>query len=623
MSQKRNFAISILSLALALGIALIVSSFDFHYVESLLYDARFRLRPFSSGSDLIKTIAIDQNTIQNQDNNLAAHNKFLTLLLAENPNYVVYTFPIQNIQGTADQKAEFAALTTKFKNFLVIYDDVVIAGQESQLVLPKPYDKIKSVPGVITYDKNNFAGDDVSRRALIYYQGQTLLQPYIASFYNGIRDPHKYRGTFEFREALQTNINYQRPHTFIANSLSEIKNGSFEKNTFTDRIVLIGYDDKFTPAYYIKTPYTRDLLGMTKLEAHAHVIKTFLENNGIIKTPILLNKAVTFLFSIVATFAVFMLSPAMGITAIFGLVVSYFIFSSLLFTFSGLAIGMAQPLIAVFVCYYFFIPYRLIRENKKFWELREKNKLLTQVEELKNNFLSMMSHDLKTPLARIQGMADIALANSENFEPEQKTAVQTIRKSAEELTEFISSILDLSRVESQKIKLNLQSRDINRILEDTIKKYEYLAQQKNIEIIPELDTLFSVKIDADLMKQVFSNLIENAIKYSPTNSRILVTSEEDEGQIIVQVADQGIGITENEIRHIFTKFYRTKHVKNSPIKGSGLGLYLAKYFVELHKGQITVESLPQQGSTFTVNLPMDQSGQHQSGNSDGSLGGRL
>lgn len=608
MSQRRNFAISILSLVFALGIALIVNSFNFYYVESLFSDARFRLRPFSSDSDLIKTIAVDQKAIQAKDNSLAAHISLLTALLAENPNHVIYTFPIQGIQGTPAQKAEFANLAARFKNFLVVYDDVVIEGQENQLVLPAPYNKITNMPGVITYDKNNFAGDDVSRRALIYYQGHLLLQPYVASFYNGITEASKYRGTFEFREALQTNINYQRPNTFIATSISDIKNGQFEKNSFNNKIVLIGYDDKFTPAYYIKTPYTRDLLGMTKLEAHAHVIKTFLENDGIIKTPDLLNKAITFLFSIVAALSVMMLSPAMGILAIIGLALGYFAFASILFTFFGYLIGVAQPLIAVFVCYYFFIPYRLIRENKKFWELREKNKLLTQVEELKNNFLSMMSHDLKTPLARIQGMADIALANTENLEPEQKNAIQTIRKSAEELTEFISSILDLSRVESQKIKLNLQSRDINRILEDTIKKYEYLALQKNIEIIPELETLFSVKIDGDLMKQVFSNLIENAIKYSPTNSRILVTSEEVNGQIIIQVADQGIGITENEIKHIFTKFYRTKHVKNSPIKGSGLGLYLAKYFVELHKGQISVESLPQQGSTFTVNLPMDQGG---------------
>jgi signal transduction histidine kinase len=615
MSQKKNYAISIFSLVLALGIGITVSSFDFHYIESLSYDARFRARPFSEKpNDLIKTIAVDKKAFEAKETGINAHIQLLKTLLAESPEFLIYTFPISEIPGTPDQKAELASLASKFKNFLVVYDDVIIKGQENLLILPEPYSKISYVPGVITYDKNNFAGDEVSRRALIYYQDQLLLQPYVASFYNGITDPTKYRGSFEFREALQTNINYQKPGTFKESSIVDINKGSFVKNSFNNKIVLIGYDDQFTPNYYIKTPYTRDLLGMTKLEAHAHVLKTFIENNGIIKTPVALNQAITVLFTIVVTFAVFMLTPAVGIITIFALLAGYSLFAALLFMVAGVAIGMAQPLVAIFVCYYFFIPYRLIRENKKFWELREKNKLLTQVEELKNNFLSMMSHDLKTPLARIQGMADIALAKPDNLAPEQKGAVQTIRKSAEELTEFISSILDLSRVESQKIKLNLQSRDINRILEETIKKYEYLAQQKNIEIIPELDTLFSVKIDADLMKQVFSNLIENAVKYSPTNSKILVTTEEVDGNIIVQVADQGIGITENEIKHIFTKFYRTKHVKNSPIKGSGLGLYLAKYFVELHKGQITVESQPQQGSTFTVNLPMEQhKGMNQSG----------
>lgn len=616
MSQKRNFAISIFSFVLAMGIGLIVSSFDFHYIESLLYDARFRARPFNNSSDLIKTVAVDKKAIEAKETGISTHIKLLKTLLAENPNFVVYTFPLQELPGTKEQKAELATLASKFKHFLVVYNDVIIKGQENLLVLPEPYSKIPYLPGVITYDKSNFAEDEVSRRALIFYQGQLLLQPYVASFFNGITDPLHYRGAFEFREALQTNINYQKPGTFVASSISDISKGVFQKLAFNNKIVLVGYDDKFTPNYYIKTPYTRDLLGMTKLEAHAHVIKTFLDNSGIIKTPSGLNKAITLLFTIAVTLAVFMLTPAAGIITIFALVTGYSIFAILLFLTSGIAIGMAQPLLAIFVCYYFFIPYRLIRENKKFWELREKNKLLTQVEELKNNFLSMMSHDLKTPLARIQGMADIALAHTENLEPQQHGAIQTIRKSAEELTEFISSILDLSRVESQKIKLNLQSRDINRILEETIKKYEYLAQQKNIEIISEFETLFSVKIDADLMRQVFSNLIENAVKYSPTNSKILVTTEEVGGNIIVQVADQGIGITENEIKHIFTKFYRTKHVKNSPIKGSGLGLYLAKYFVELHKGQITVESLPQQGSTFTVNLPMEQ---HKDSNQLGGL----
>ncbi len=616
MSPRQKLAVSIFSFVLALGIGLGVSSFDFFYLESLLYDARFRTNPIGSNSELIKTIAVDKKAIEERKNNLSTHIDLLKALLKEKPTFLIYTFPVQNIKGTPDQKAEFANLAARFKSFMVAFDDVVLKGQENQLVLPEPYNRISNIPAVITYDKSNFAGDSVSRRALIYYQDQLLLQPRVASYYNGIKNPSQYRGVFEFREALQVNINYKRPNTYLPESISDVKEGSFEEGTYTNKIVLVGYDDKFTPEYYIKTPYSRDLLGMTKLEAHAHVIQTFLENSGIIKAPSYLNRLITVAFAIAATIAVFMLSPAKGILAILSLVLGYIVFSILLFVLGGVAIGMAQPLVAVFVCYYFFIPYRLIRENKKFWELTEKNKLLTQVEELKNNFLSMMSHDLKTPLARIQGMADIALAKTDNLENEQKNAIQTIRRSAEELTEFISSILDLSRVESQKIKLNLQSRDVNRILEEIIKKYEFMAQQKNIEIIAELETLFSVKVDADLMRQVFSNLVENAIKYSPANAKVLVTSEEVDGNIIVQVADQGIGISENEIKHIFTKFYRTKHVKNSPIKGSGLGLYLAKYFVELHKGQISVESLPQQGSTFTVNLPMDPNKGHR------DLGGR-
>jgi signal transduction histidine kinase len=110
------------------------------------------------------------------------------------------------------------------------------------------------------------------------------------------------------------------------------------------------------------------------------------------------------------------------------------------------------------------------------------------------------------------------------------------------------------------------------------------------------------------MRQVFSNLVENAIKYSPEDTKILVSSEETTSKVIVQVADQGSGIPADELPNIFMKFFRSKNAKSSPIKGSGLGLYLAKYFTELHKGRIFVESSHGNGSTFTVELPVKQGG---------------
>ena len=107
------------------------------------------------------------------------------------------------------------------------------------------------------------------------------------------------------------------------------------------------------------------------------------------------------------------------------------------------------------------------------------------------------------------------------------------------------------------------------------------------------------------MRQVFANLLENAIKYSPENTRILIATEEQRGRAIVQVSDQGQGIPPDELANVFMKFYRSKDAKASSVKGSGLGLYLAKYFVELHNGTLSVDSAPGQGSTFTVELPLD------------------
>jgi len=131
-----------------------------------------------------------------------------------------------------------------------------------------------------------------------------------------------------------------------------------------------------------------------------------------------------------------------------------------------------------------------------------------------------------------------------------------------------------------------------------------LARVKKIKITQELDPLFPVMVDPELMKQVLSNLIENAIKYSPEESTVVVKSREENDQVLVEVIDQGVGIPTVDLPNIFMKFFRSHNVKTSTIKGTGLGLYLAQYFVQLHKGQISVSSEPGQGSKFTVHLPL-------------------
>jgi len=216
-----------------------------------------------------------------------------------------------------------------------------------------------------------------------------------------------------------------------------------------------------------------------------------------------------------------------------------------------------------------------------------------------------MSHDLKTPIAHIQGMIEVILKGDVTLSTMQREAVDTIKSSSDDLLKFINSILQYGRIESQRVELNKQPKDINKLLQDVIKKHEFLAQVKKIKITTELEPLFPVQIDSDLMKQVFSNLIENAIKYSLEDSALMVKSREAGPKVFVEIIDNGIGIPEADLPNIFMKFYRSHNVKTSTIKGTGLGLYLAHYFVKLHKGEILVVSEAQKGSTFTVVLPLN------------------
>jgi signal transduction histidine kinase len=344
---------------------------------------------------------------------------------------------------------------------------------------------------------------------------------------------------------------------------------------------------------------------MTSAELHANSFQTLIDNNAPRKVPEPVNVAVTVIISLLTVYVVLALKPAQGLWIIIAALSGLAATGTGLLAFFDIWIDLAHPFLAIFLCYYFFIPYRLIIENRKSWEYLQKNKLLQQVEELKTNFISMMSHDLKTPIARIQGMTEVILKDDIALSNTQREAVDTIKSSSDDLLKFINSILQYGRIESQGVELNKKSKDINQLLADVIKKHEFLARVKKIKIQTEFEPLFPVQVDTDLIRQVFSNLIENAIKYSPEDSTVFVRSKEENNKIIVDVIDQGMGIPAVDLPNIFMKFFRSHNVKTSTIKGTGLGLYLAQYFVQLHKGEILVSSEPEKGSCFTVSLPLN------------------
>jgi signal transduction histidine kinase len=612
--KTKGRVVTMVRVLLATAIAFGICQFEYHESESWTYDFRVRFKPDSHSSGLIRLVTIDKKTIRELSRLPDANEHALLLenLRRVNPRAVVYAMGegenlgFYDLEGALEDKLRMARAAEGMSNLYVTENiKLRIQGEEDLLKLPPPLHKIPTAMMLKSHDKSNFAGDEVTRRVFLSYQEAPLLPLLLANEITGYKSADDYRGVFPFLGSKQSFINFH-PNGFYPNeSFVDVINNRFQAEQYAGKIVLIGHDSFSDSKDYVKTPYSRETLSMSLLEAFANSIDTVITNSAPIKAPRWLTIFITVLISLLTVHAVFTLNPIQGLTVL-GLTLTGFLGTAwLAFAAFGVWIEVIPTLITIFLCYYFFIPYRLIMENKKSWEYFQHNKMLRQVEELKTNFLKMMSHDLRTPLARIQGMTEVALQENANLSSLQKNALQNISQSTQELTQFIGSILDLTRVESNEVKLQLKSKDINQVLEKVVDKVDFLAQKKKIDILTEFEPIFSVKIDEDLMSQVFSNLIENAIKYSPDKSKILISTEEKDGKVVVQVADQGQGIARDEQRNIFEKFYRSRDAATSTIRGSGLGLYLSKYFVELHKGRLSVESQPAHGSTFIVELPTD------------------
>jgi len=254
------------------------------------------------------------------------------------------------------------------------------------------------------------------------------------------------------------------------------------------------------------------------------------------------------------------------------------------------------------------IPLRLYSEHRKRFALEKENKMLIEVEEMKTNFLQLVTHDLKTPIAKIQGLTEaLKRSLSERLTSKDIELMNHIFLANEDLNQFVNSILELSRIDNQGVRVQLSSKDINQTLEQVILKLRFVAQSKRIQIITDFEPLFAIKFDTDLISKVLSNLIDNAIKYSAEETTVFVSTREVGDFVEICVKDQGIGMSENDLAHLFGRFYRVKNEATQKIKGSGLGLYLSKYFIEAHRGEIIVSSELGIGTEFKVRLPLELS----------------
>lgn len=230
-----------------------------------------------------------------------------------------------------------------------------------------------------------------------------------------------------------------------------------------------------------------------------------------------------------------------------------------------------------------------------------------EIARMKNDFVSHVSHELKTPLASINAYAEMLVDGEAQDTETIQQFCGIIQGQAQRLSRLIEDILNISRIESGLIKVRKETHSLALVIRDAVEMIKSYAQEKNIKIESPVPILYDqVYVDRDMISQVVINLLSNAVKYTPAGGRIQIKSEMDEadGRVKVTVTDSGVGIPPEDVEHVFDKFYRVQ-ANNQYAKGTGLGLNLVKQIVEtVHDGSVFVDSTAGQGSTFGFVLPL-------------------
>ena len=230
-----------------------------------------------------------------------------------------------------------------------------------------------------------------------------------------------------------------------------------------------------------------------------------------------------------------------------------------------------------------------------------------EVSQMKNDFVSHVSHELKTPLASITAYSEMLVDGEADDEETRSEFYSVIQNQAKRLNRLIDDILNVSRIESGLVKVSKEQASLTMLIEEQLQMMKSYAEEKNIEIIGQKPIVFDrVHVDKDMLSQVIVNLLSNAVKYTPAGGSVRIATEVDEIERLVRVtvSDTGVGIPEDEIEHVFEKFYRVG-VNKKQAKGTGLGLNLVKQIVEkVHDGRVFVTSKVDEGSVFGFELPL-------------------
>lgn len=398
-----------------------------------------------------------------------------------------------------------------------------------------------------------------------------------------------------------TLINYHGDSgSFRIVSAKDIVEGRVPLASLKDKIILIG--SLASPLEQMQTPLGR----MSRAEITANIVDNVIRQRTVTRFP---NSLYFILLALMMAGAIWVLvTYPQSVTLVVFILCAMLWSSASAWAFDEFYFWLPvfSPLCQLLAICLVFLSYQLSINERRTWRLEQEQRHLQdlqEVEQLKTNFVSMMSHDLKTPIAKIQAICDRLITVMQEGEMAQD--LKTLRRSSDELHRYIQSILQVTKVEAKDFRIQKEPMDINDHIGRVVARIVPLAREKKIKIEMNLEPMFSIEADSTLIQEVIHNLLENAIKYTPPEGRVTVTSQEKDDNVIVLIEDSGPGIDRADQDGIWRKFTRGRNQNSAggEVRGTGLGLYLVKYFVELHRGQVFLKSELGQGTEIGFSIP--------------------
>jgi two-component system, OmpR family, phosphate regulon sensor histidine kinase PhoR len=228
---------------------------------------------------------------------------------------------------------------------------------------------------------------------------------------------------------------------------------------------------------------------------------------------------------------------------------------------------------------------------------------LRNLQTIRREFVGNVSHELRTPLAGIKAIVETLQDGAINDKDIALDFLGKVNDEVDSLTQMVNELIELSRIETGKVKLNLQPLDLNSLISEAAARITPQAERKQISIITELkDDLPKTQAESERIQEVLSNILHNAIKFTPAGGEIRVKTFSSSNSVTVEIKDTGIGISADDLPHIFERFFKADKSRSNP--GSGLGLAIARHIIKAHGGDIWVKSQEGKGSTFGFSLPL-------------------